>query len=214
MFLEYFIRAREYLSQHGLKPGMVMGAPVSEHELNALDKETDLPTPPELRHFYVEMGDGFRFDPAESDLSGLVGWDPMRLADHRICNIGFGGEIEREAMSEIGKPTPRTDPALLKEEMQRRKLWMPFYGLVGGGDYLCLDLSVSPPSVRFYESLVWVAVPWTWDFILAPSFTEFVERWSRYHFLTPAGEWTSFCTERSGRFDWAPEYFPTIRAQS
>ena len=57
--------------------------------------------------------------------------------------------------------------------------------------------------------LVWVALsPW-WDFVLASSFTEFVERWSRYHFLSPAGEWTSFCRERSGKFDWAPKHFLT-----
>jgi len=91
---------------------------------------------------------------------------------------------------------------------------MPFYGFVGGGDYLCLDLSARTPAVRFYESQAWVALPHRWDFVLSPSFTEFVEQWSRYHFLTPAGEWTSFCRERSGLFDWRPEHFPRINSRA
>jgi hypothetical protein len=210
MFLDYFIRARGLLSQAGLTPSLVMGAPISETELSALDKETDFPMPAELRRFYLEMGDGFRFIPHTDPESDLVGWERIDLSQHRICNQSFRGEIEREAQAELALSKPRSDPALLKQEMERRKCWMPFYSFVGGGDYLCLDIGSNPPAVRFYESGVWAALPHRWDFILASSFTEFVRQWSRYCFLTPAGEWTSFCRERSGRFDWAPHHFPKI----
>jgi hypothetical protein len=134
----------------------------------------------------------------------------MHLADHKIWNTGFATAIEEEAAREIGQPRSITNPELLKGEMERRKLWMPFYGFAGGGDVLCLDLSSTPPAVRFYESLIWVAVPQSWDLVLASSFAEFVERWSHYNFLSPAGAWTSFCTKLSGRFNWAPEHFPKI----
>ncbi|HWQ92289.1 MAG TPA: SMI1/KNR4 family protein [Clostridia bacterium] len=209
MFLEHFISAREYLSQQGLKPTLVMGALVSKSDLNASDKETDFPMPPELRQFYLELGDGFGFLPNGEEDFKLVGWEHMHLADHRIWNKGFGAAIEEEAMREIGKPsTP--DPELLKHEMARRKQWMPFYGFVGGGDVLCLDLNTSPPAVRFHEAQLWVALPQRWDLVLASSLTAFVRQWSRFQFLSPAGGWTSFCRERSGRFDWAPEHFPQI----
>ena len=189
-----------------------MGSPVSERDLRASDASTDFPMPLELRQFYLELGDGFAFLPDEGDTSHLVGWDYMHLADHKIWNNGFGGAIEEEAMREIEQPSPRTNPELLKQEMARRKRWMPFYGFVGGGDVLCLDLNMSPPAVRFYEAQVWTALPHRWDFVLAASFTEFVERWSRYHLLSPSGGWTSFCRERAGLFDWAPEHFPRVDA--
>jgi hypothetical protein len=211
--LEHCRRARCHLSERGLDPLLVTGAPVSEGDLNALDAETDFPMPCELRHFYLDKGGGFRFIPHDDPNSDLFGRERMDLSQHRISSVGFAGKIEREAVSEMAKPAPRSDRTLLRQEMERRKRWMPFYGFAGGGDYLCLDLSVSPPSVRFYESLVWVALWRSWDFLLASSFTEFVEKWSRHHFLSPAGAWTSFCTERSGRFDWAPERFPPIHPE-
>ena len=127
-------------------------------------------------------------------------------------NTGFAGQIEEDALEEINNPSPRSGPQLLRQEMERRKRWMPFYGFVGGGDYLCLDLNLSPPAVRFHDSLCWVAIHQTRDIILATSLTDFVERWSRYHFLSPSGAWTSFCRGRSGRFNWAPEHFPKVVA--
>jgi hypothetical protein len=214
MFLDYFTRARNYLSEHGLKPCVELGERVSEIELVALDLSTDMPMPAELRQFYLELGDGFRFIPDAARESNLTGWEAMHLDDHKIANIGFAGQIEEDALAEINKPAPRSDPQLLRQEMEKRKRWMPFYGFVGGGDYLCLDLTLSPPAVRFHDSLCWVAIPQTWDFILATSLTDFVERWHRYHFLSPSGAWTSYCRGRSGRFDWAPEHFPKIVAQS
>lgn len=214
MYLEYFLKAREYLRGHGLQAEVKMGSPVTQGDLNALDLETDLPMPAELRRFYLELGDGFHFEPDENDQLvtdfDLVGWEHMRLSEHRICNIGFAGAVEEEALYEINCARPRVDVDLLKVELERRKQWMPFYGFVGGGDYLCLDLSMTPPAVRFYASLTWRACPQDWSFILASSLTEFVEQWSRYHFLSPSGAWTSFCHERRGRFGWEPEHFPQI----
>jgi cell wall assembly regulator SMI1 len=211
MFLEYFLRAGEHLRKQGLNAALMMGTQVSEQELKLLDANTDFPMPSELRLFYLELGDGFQFVPDENNTTDLVGWEPMYLADYKMCNRGFGGEIKREAGREIRNSTPGADPSLLRQEVERRKLWIPFYGFVGGGDYLCLDLSSTPPPVRFYQALTWTALPHTWDFVLASSFSEFIERWSYYHFLTPVGEWTSFCRGRSGRFDWAPPHFPHIR---
>jgi hypothetical protein len=209
MFLEYFIRAREYLSQQGLNPTLAMGAPVSESDLNALDNEMDFPMPRELRQFYLQVGDGFAFLPDGSD-SKLVGWEHTHLADHKIWNNGFSSAIQEVAQREISNPTPRSNLELLNQETVRRKRWMPFYGFVGGGDVLCLDLGMNPPGVRFHKALFWVALADTWDFLLAASFPEFVECWSRFSFISPNGGWTSYCQERSGRFDWSSEHFPQI----
>ncbi len=166
--------------------------------------------PKELRQFYMELGDGFTFIPDDSSDSSLVGWETMRLRDHKGCNIGFIGVIEEEAIDEINSARPRADPVRLRQEMVRRQRWVPFYGFVGGGDYLCIDTSQTPNSIRFYESLTWRFNPQTWNFMLASSLTEFVERWSCYNFLSPSGAWTSFCGDRSGQFDWKPQHFPQI----
>ncbi len=207
MFAKYFTDARENLRRLGFQAAIRMGTLVLEDHLLNLDLQTDLPMPPELRRFYLELGDGFEFIPDESDEVNRVGWEPMHLSDHRICNMGFYSQIEEGAMQELNGRHPRVNPDQLKEEMEKRKKWMPFYGFIGGGDYLCLDLSVNPPTVRFYAAFTWMATPATWDFVLAPSFTDFVERWSRYNFLSPSGAWTSFCHELSGQFDWKPEHF-------
>ena len=213
MFIEHFQRARDNLNQRGLRARVEMGSPVSEGDLKAVDAETDFPMPTELRQFYLEVGDGFTFIPDDSETSDLVGWERMSLDDHKTFNSGFAGAIEEEAMRELGKRSSRTDPELLKQQLERRMRWMPFYGFLGDGNVLCLDLSVNLPVIRFYEALVWTSAPQTWDFMLAASFTEFVERWSQYQFLSPAGAWTSFCTgDHFGRFDWAPEHFPQSKA--
>lgn len=209
MFKELFLDARDYLNQRGFKATLIMGVPVTEAEISAVDSLTDFPMSLELKRFYSELGDGFEFrvEGRDNDCD-MVGWEPMRLADHQIANTGFGQQLEEEALRELGRTSPRVNEALLKKEVVRRKQWMPFYGFAGGGNYLCLDLSMTPHPVCFYEALVWPSRIKTWDFILAHSFTDFVQRWSRFHYLTPSGEWTSFCQERTGQFDWDAKYFP------
>jgi cell wall assembly regulator SMI1 len=213
MYLEYFLRARDFLSQHGLKPRVVMGQPVSESDLKAVDAEIGVPMPSELRQFYLELGDGFAFIPDDSKNSQLVGWGYLHLADHRIGNKTFNQEVEEQAMPEINNPSRWTDPVLLRREMERRKLWIPFYGF-GGGAYLCFDSFTKPATVRFFESVFWVDRSETWDFVIASSFSEFVEKWSQHHFLTPLGNWLIFSQGRKGTFDWSSEHFPIVGKSS
>ena len=182
---------------------------MSDSDIDALDKDTDLPMPKELREFYCELGDGFRFIP-DTNTDDLVGWERMSLSDHRINNIGFAGAIEEQAQQQLNSSFKRVEPGQLRQEAEKRKRWMPFYGFIGSGDVLCLDLNCDVPTVRFHNSKYWTAVPSTWDFTLAASFTDFVKHWSRYHFLSPSGAWTSHCVECEGQFDWAPQHFPSL----
>lgn len=91
MYLEYFLKAREYLRGHGLKAEVKMGSPVTEDDLNAMDLETDLPLPAELRHFYLELGDGFHFEPDEAGrtpaYSVRVRYNPITLAKNERGNL-------------------------------------------------------------------------------------------------------------------------------
>jgi hypothetical protein len=64
--------------------------------------------------------------------------------------------------------------------------------------------------VRAYTGCFWVTSPQTWNFVLAKSFTEFVEKWSRYYFLAPKADWLNICSFLEGTFDWSPEHFPQI----
>lgn len=211
MFREHFISAQNYLCQRGLHPVVRHARMVLETEIDLVDQRTDRPMPVELRRFYTELGDAFEFIPDDIPNSTLDGWEPNHLSDYEIWNRGFSGAIEEEAAQEIGSGRPRAEPQPLREEAERRKLWIPFYGFNGGGDVLCLD---SEGKVRFYEALVWRACPGTWDFVLANSLADFVERWSRYCFVAPGCRWTSFCCECSGIFDWGPSHFPHGIARS
>lgn len=205
MFLEYFIQAKEHLLKMGRNPILTMGRPLPEVEIIAADHKTDYPMPSELREFYLEMGDGFSFSPDRVEYFGS-GWYPILLADHTVHNRGFFEQIEEEALGEIDSPSPRVDIALLREEANRRKKWIPFYGFIGGGDLLCLD---TDGSVRFYEALYWRNHPNTWNFVLAGSLSEFIRNWSNFCFTNPGAEWASFCMDRSGAFTWDTSYFPS-----
>jgi SMI1/KNR4 family protein SUKH-1 len=208
MFLALFEEAYEQLRLCGLHPGIIQGAPIVETDLDKLDRETDFPMPQELRQFLLELGNGFAFVPDSK--KDLIGWERIHLADYRTCNIGFGNNVEEEALREISGSNPVADPNLLRHEAEIRKQWIPFYGFAGGGDYLCLDSSKCPATVRFYASQVWPRTPDTWNFTLADSFSDFVKQWSRFHFISPSEGWTTFCYGRSGQFTWEPRHFPQI----
>jgi hypothetical protein len=146
----------------------------------------------------------------ESKKYPYFGWEPMRLTDFVFGNKNFREDIEQEALPRISRPSKSVDPAALRQEMERRFSWMPFWGFGAGRPYLCLDLHTSPPMVRAYTGCFWVTSPQTWNFVLAKSFTEFVEKWSRYYFLAPKADWLNICSFLEGTFDWSPEHFPQI----
>jgi hypothetical protein len=208
MYLEHFLRSRDFLSQHGLNPTLKMGRPLSEKDLTAADAKAGVSMPAELRQFYLELGDGFQFIPDDDQELNLGSWAGMYLSDHVIVNEDFGLHVREEAIDRI--PKAIVHPDLLRKEREKRCSWMPFFGFGCGGSYLCLDVTGDPPPVRVYNNSYWLTNPQTWSFVLASSFTEFVEKWSQYHFLTPLGDWLLFCRLREGTFDWAPEHFPQI----
>ncbi len=205
MYREYFIAAREYLQQQGMNPVFWQKGAVTAADIDLIDQRTDHPMPSEIRRFYIEMGDAFLFTPNDAPDSPLNGWTANHLDDYAIWNKGFHTAIEEDAYEEIASIRPRVDPRLLREEAERRKRWIPFYGFNGAGDVLCLD---SEGRVKFYEALYWRSCPDTWSFVLADSFDDFVARWSKYSFVDPGCLWTSFCIGRTGAFDWAPSHFP------
>jgi hypothetical protein len=206
VFREYFIKAEDILRKQGLNPLLRRGEPLSEADIDAVNQRTDHPMPAELRRFYIEMGDGFKFAPNDISESPLDGWERNWLSDYAIWNKGFHTAIEEEVTREIASSRPRVDPQLLREEAERRKKWIPFYGFVGAGNVLCLD---SEGKVQSYQAMDWTASPdLCRGFVLADSFTDFVARWSKYSFVAPGCGWTSFCWNRSGVFDWSPAHFP------
>jgi len=207
MYLPLFQSALTHLRALGMDAAIIPGTPVTAADLDAVDQVTDYPMPEPLRRFYLELGSGFRFEPDQRDFSGLWGWDPMWLDDHRISNTDFHFQVEDDVSNH---------PRVTKDErfeaiVADRKRWVSFY-FGGDGCRLCLDPA---GAVRYYQVIWWPGLPDTWDFRLADSFDDFMERWSRYHFISPEGrEWTSFCYDRCGSFDWAPEHFPVPAARS
>src|SRR5262245_7102847 len=101
MYLELFLRAQDFLSRHGLRPRVVMGKPVSESDLKAVDEEIGVPMPSELRQFYLELGDAFAFITDESKKYPYFGWHHLHLADHVIGNKLFRQNVEEAARLEI-----------------------------------------------------------------------------------------------------------------
>jgi hypothetical protein len=209
MFSEHFIQAEDRLRKQGLNPKLLRrGERLSEADIQAVDQRTDRPMPAELRTFYLEMGDSFEFVPSDIPDSPLDGWEPNWLSDYATWNKGFSTAIEEEVSRELASSHPRVEPEVLRQEAERRKKWIPFYGFVGGGDVLCLDAA---GKVQFYQAMDWTALPdFCHGFVLADSFTDFLVRWSKYSFVAPGGGcgWTSFCWNRSGVFDWAASCFP------
>lgn len=202
MFKERFIAAQKALRERGLNAALVNHkGGVSEEDLILADKKTDRPMPPELRQFFSEVGDAFEFCPDASEQSALSGWEPIHLSDFIIHGHDFSTAIDEDLVNAASS----VDCATLREEAERRKHWIPFYGFLGGGDFLCLD---SSGKVQFYQAL-----DWTQDstlckgFLVADSFSEFVERWSDFYFVAPQGSWTSFCWDRTGVFDWDSSHF-------
>ncbi|MGJ8641508.1 MAG: SMI1/KNR4 family protein, partial [Opitutaceae bacterium] len=209
MYKEYFEIAKKFLNQKGLNPEFGNRRSISENDIDALDKDTDQPMPKELREFYSELGDGFWFAPDHSDNSTLDGWEGNLLSDYRIHNRGFSSAIEEDTEHELATDPARVERAFLHEQAEKRKRWIPFYGFCGSGDTLCLD---SEGRVQFYQALDWAGdSDLCQGFMLAASLTEFVEKWSRYYFISPTGGWTSFCWDRGGVFDWNPKHFPKIK---
>jgi len=201
MFKERFHAAQEALRERGLNAALVNHkGGLSEVDLLMADKKTDRPMPQELRDFFTEVGDAFEFLPDASEQSSLFGWEPIHLSDFIIHGQGFSAAIDEDLSHSSSIDTSR-----LREEAARRKHWIPFYGFLGGGDFLCLD---SGGRVQFYQTLDWTQdVRLCEGFMVAGSFSEFVERWSEFHFIGPQGGWTSFCWDRDGVFDWAPDHF-------
>ena len=204
MFSEYFIKAQDVLRKQGLNPLIRHGEALSGSDIDAIDKRTDQPMPAELRHFYVEMGDGFEFVPHDGPDFSLHGWEPNRLSDYAIWNKDFHSAIEEEVSRRNAGAHPRVATELLREEAEKRKKWIPFYGFNGAGDVLCLD---SEGKVQFYQASEWTTRSDLCNFVLAESFTDFVVKWSKYSFVAPGSDWTSFCWNRSGVFDWSPSNF-------
>ena len=181
------------------------GKPLSAADIDAVDQSTDYPMPPELRRFYIEMGDGFEFVPNDVPDTPAYGWAPNWLSDYLISNQGFHMAIEEELCREVDGGRPRVDEQLLRVEALKRKSWIPFYGFTGGGDVLCLD---AEGKIQFYQALDWTAMPdLCKGFVLAESLTDFVARWSEHSFVAPSCGWTSFCWNRSGVFDWSRSHF-------
>lgn len=206
MFSDSFAAASIHLHKIGWNPLIIPGQLVTDNDIQMVDRQTEHRMPNALRSFYLELGDAFRFEPCGNANSSVSGWAPMRLSDHMIHNRGFSAQVAEEVSREINRSLPRVDSKQLREEGMRRQQWVPFYDFTGGGDVLCLD---EFGMVRFYEALYWTANAETWSFVLAKTFTDFVESWSRFCFVTPASSWAAFCRGRSGIFDWSPELFPT-----
>jgi hypothetical protein len=110
-----------------------MGKPVSESDLEAVDAEIGVPMPSELRQFCLELGDAFVFFTDESKKYPYFGWEPIHLADFVIGNQNFREDIEEAVLPEINSSSKFVDPVLLRQEMERRFSWMPFWGFGAGG---------------------------------------------------------------------------------
>jgi hypothetical protein len=201
---KYFADAYESLMTLGMSPLVELGRPVSAFELDEIDGKTDFPMPAELRRFYLEMGDGFSFIP-DTKNPGLIGWERTWLPDYCICNQGFPGSIDDDASFVLKHPNCKVEGRSLLEVAEARKKWLPFYGLSGDGSFLCIDMESS--AIRYHDPQTWASSPETWNFVLAASLMDFIQRWSRFYFVSPRSRWTSFCWSKSGTFDWDPVHF-------
>ena len=203
MYREYFCAAAHFLAARNVLPEIWLGTPCSEDDLRAVEVRIAGKLPQELREYYEELGDWFRFSP-EKELNGL-GLAPMSDLMERA---EFARFVQEQAEEAIRSGLAELDPGVIRAEAERRTKWFPF-DRIGGNYLLCLDLGRDPSPVCYYEAAQWRALaPAHWRFELAPSFSDFIRQWSRYCFSYPANrDYTAFCRDRFGSFDWAPEHF-------
>jgi SMI1 / KNR4 family (SUKH-1) len=202
MFREYFNAAEEYLNSIGKSPVIRAGQPVSETQLNEVERIIGRPIPTELRIYFREMGDGYSFSPAQDQEGLMIGW----LGDYRYKVAGFVDAIREEvALAGIC----RNAPEVVARELLRRERWFPFYNFGGGGYMFCIDLNESPSPICYYERVYWPNdSPDTWGFRAADSFLDMVRQWSRFCFADMMNDnLINFASGASGRFDWAPSRF-------
>lgn len=202
MFAEYFEAAEKHVRSIGKTPEIRRGRPVTEEQLDDVQRLIERPIPGELRAYFQEMGDGYSFSPAEGHDGFMIGW----LGDYRYKVAGFVDALRFESQPErCHKHTHE----IIERELARRERWFPFYNFDGGGYMFCLDLNESPAPITYYERVWWPndAVE-TWGFRVADSFLDMVQHWSRFCFSDVEGHTLiSFASGMSGRFDWAPSRF-------
>jgi len=203
MYSAYFIAAAHHLTGRSILPEIGERKGCTEEELARIEIRMGSVIPAELRAYYSELGSWFSFTP-DIDQTGFRVAPLLDLESQQ----GFAQTIVEEAEHEIQSERPRVEPHLLRAEAERRANWFPFYNIGGGGYLLCLDLARDPHPVCYHEAVYWRGLsPSSWTFELAPSFTEFLQRWSRYCFSEPGSEITTFCMDRKGAFDWDSEHF-------
>jgi hypothetical protein len=205
MFSEYFRAAEMHLRASGKSPQIREGRPVSDAQLDDVERLIKRSIPRELRLFFCELGDGYSFEPDEGQEGFMIGW----LGDYRYKVAGFVDAIREEAPP--GREY-RNPPELVARELAKREDWFPFYNFGGGGYMFCLDLNESPSPIRYYERVYWPDdSPDTWGFQAADSFLTFVRQGSRFCFADLLdGTLIGHASGASGRFDWAPSRFNSI----
>ncbi|HEX8312878.1 MAG TPA: SMI1/KNR4 family protein [Chthoniobacteraceae bacterium] len=206
MFLEHFDAAEKHLRAIGEQPRTEPGCAVTAAELDEVERIIDRSIPPELRAFFHEMGDGYRFTPDEEQNGFGVGF----LSDYRYNVAGFADSIYEDLPPQEHRRQPRE---LLELELQRRRNWFPFYNFGCGGYIFCLDSTAEGNCLCYYD-VRWPGYPPEfWRATIGNSLLDFIRQWSRFCFsdpVTPDGhhiDLTILAGRLTGRFDWNPKNF-------
>lgn len=202
MFTEYFQAAERHLRSIGTIPEIQRGRPVSEEQLDDVERIIKRPIPIELRTYFREMGDGYYFKPTEEQEAFMIGW----LGDYRYKVAGFAEVLREEAPPGANRAH---SAEVVAQELARREQWFPFYNFGGGGYMFCLDLNISPAPVRYYERCYWPTDHSDhWDLLMADSLFDFIRQSSRFCFSDAKGvTLINLAMSERGRFDWSPRHF-------
>ena len=205
MFTEFIAAAEKHARSIGKTPEIRVGRPVSDEDLDEVERTIGRQIPGELRTYFRELGDGYSFSPAEDQNGFMIGW----LGDYRYKVRGFVDALRFEAGPE---QSYRNSPEIVARELARRERWFPFSNFGEGGYMFCLDLNEAPAPIAYYERVWWPNDPIeTWEFRAADSLLEMVRQWSRHCFSNVDGyTLIAYASGACGRFDWAPSHFDPV----
>ncbi len=213
-YLKYIEEACAHLRSLGIDPEVSEGFPVTEEILHEAELVMQMPLPHEIRSFLMEMGDGFQLsysaEPITGDEDNQFYWGINSLGGI----VSAYSDLRDEMLKNASGSGEYCDTEECKEESRKRSKWVPFYGIGGGGYTLCIDSGEGEGNgeIRYHD--IRFGDGHFPSIHLASDFDALIRQWSRYCFSEPLwdgtdkhGDLVSYCWEKEGAFDWAPNKF-------
>lgn len=196
-FYSYIQRVAEHLDKLGVDYTIQKGTPIAPEEIKRFDDLVGSSLPKELKEYLEEMGDGFVF----YHPSG--GW---HIEGFSACIEEWGSNQDDLMDEELERYYGSNFDEEVLAEGRRRRKWLPIYGFGGGGYTINYDCGEELGAIRYHD----IRNPANKSSAcIAKSIEEWMDKWSRFCFTSPAGSdfFESYIDSVEGNFSWDEALF-------